>query len=94
MVRVRIYQASAFAVGVTVAILAGSAAWMAAGLLATTLLALALAWRQTLDLVVIEDCVGALREGGLPIPREGDDVGADPASGGDEGVQLVCFAGV
>ena len=51
MVRVRIYQASAFAIGVAGAILAGSAAWMAAGLLATTLLALALAWRQTLDLV-------------------------------------------
>jgi len=51
MVRVRIYQAAAFAIGVTGAVLAGSATWMAAGLLLTTLLALSLAWRETLDLV-------------------------------------------
>lgn len=52
MVRVRIVQACIFGVAVAGATLAGSETWMAAGLLFTTLVAVVLAWRETLDLVV------------------------------------------
>ncbi len=51
MVRVRIVQAVFFAGAVLAATLAGSITGVAAGLLATTLLALGLAWRQAARLV-------------------------------------------